>query len=190
MQFFDYKRRVKKNNVITEQIIKCKIKGLRSDGLKEYLERKKRENINPGDGTTLVKISGCEYKITEERLNDVLSHWGVISSRIREEVFVDPHDKDGSNRTGIYTVRMYKHAIQLFKIYNATEYTMDWSILNFNQIFTSRQSSFMMLKSNEKKVGINILANRLSIVNGKIPFEWLNCSLPTFKMHCKKLFLK
>ena len=41
MQFFDYKRRVKKNNVIVEQIIKCKIKGLRSDGLKEYLERKK-----------------------------------------------------------------------------------------------------------------------------------------------------
>ena len=40
MQFFDYKRRVKKNNVIVEQVIKCKIKGLRSDGLKEYLERK------------------------------------------------------------------------------------------------------------------------------------------------------
>ena len=95
-----------------------------------------------------------------------------------------------NNRAMPNAIMMYKHAIQLFKIYNATEYTMDWLILNFNQIFTSRQSSFMMLKSNEKKVGINILANRLSIVNGKIPFEWLNYSLPTFKMHCKKLFLK
>ena len=94
---------------MTEQIIKCKIKGLRSDGLKEYLERKKRESTNRGDGTKLVKISGCEYKISEERLIEVLSHWGEISSRIREEVFTDPHDKEGSNRTGIYTVRMHLH---------------------------------------------------------------------------------
>ena len=71
MQFFDYKRRIRKNNTVIEQIIKCKIKGLRSDGLKNYLERKKRENNNPGDGSTLIKISGCEYKITEERLNEI-----------------------------------------------------------------------------------------------------------------------
>ena len=94
-----------------------------------------------------------------------------------------------NNRAMPNAIMLYKHAIQLYKIYNATEYTIDWSILNFNQIFTSRQNSFMMLKSNEKKVGINILANRLSILNGRIPFEWLNCSLPSFKMHCKKLFL-
>ena len=49
------------------------LKGLRSDGLKNYLERKRRENVNTGDGSTLVKISGCEYKISEERLNDVLT---------------------------------------------------------------------------------------------------------------------
>ena len=32
---------LRKNNTVTEQIIKCKIKGLRSDGLKNFLERKK-----------------------------------------------------------------------------------------------------------------------------------------------------
>ena len=32
-----------------------------------------------------------------------------ISSRIQEEVFEDPHDKEGSNRMGIYTVRMVIH---------------------------------------------------------------------------------
>ena len=101
--------RVKNNNTVSEQTIKCKIKGLRSDGLKSYLERKKQENVNTGDGSTLVKISGCEYKISEERLKEVLSHWGVFISRIREEVFRDPHDTDGSNRTGIYTVRMNLH---------------------------------------------------------------------------------
>ena len=94
-----------------------------------------------------------------------------------------------NNRAMPNALMLYKLAIQLFKIYNATEFTLDWTILNFNQIFTSRQNSFMMLKSNEKKVGINVLANRLSILNGKIPLSWLNCSLPSYKMHCKKLFL-
>ena len=85
-----------------DQIIKCKIKGLRSEATKEYLERKSRENLESTDGSTLVRITGCEYKVTEERLNEVLSHWGVSSSKIMEEVFHDPYDKEGSNRTGIY----------------------------------------------------------------------------------------
>ena len=33
----------------------------------QYIERKAREKSDPGDGSTLVKITGCEYKITEER---------------------------------------------------------------------------------------------------------------------------
>ena len=37
---FDYKRRIKRNNSVKEQIIKCKIKGLRSEALKNHLERK------------------------------------------------------------------------------------------------------------------------------------------------------
>ena len=94
-----------------------------------------------------------------------------------------------NNRALPNAIMTYKHAIQLYKIYNATEFTSDWTILNFNQIITSRQNTFMTLKSNERKVGINILANRLSILNGKIPFEWLNCSLPSYKIHCKKLLL-
>ena len=44
--------------------------------------------------------------MTEERLSEILSHWGVFNSRITEEVFADPHDKEGSNRTGIYIVKM------------------------------------------------------------------------------------
>ena len=54
-------------------------------------------------------ITGCEYKISVERLCQVLSHWGVISSEIREEVFKDPFDQEGSNQTGIYTLRMFIH---------------------------------------------------------------------------------
>ena len=92
-----------------DESIKSKIKGLRSEATKQYLERKSRENLDQTDGSTLVKITGCEYKVTEERLSVVLSHWGVISSKIMEEVFHDPYDKEGLNRTGIYTVNMILH---------------------------------------------------------------------------------
>ena len=40
-----------------------------------------------------------------------------------------------------------------------------------------------------RKVGINCLANRLTVINNKIPLNWLNLSLDTYKVKCKKLFL-
>ena len=109
IQHFDYKRRIKKNNSVKDQIIKCKIKGLRSEATKQYIERKEKERLVQSDGSVQVKVTGCEYKVTEERLNEVLSHWGVLSSRIMEDVFHDPYDTEGSNRTGIYTVNMILH---------------------------------------------------------------------------------
>ena len=39
------------------------------------------------------------------------------------------------------------------------------------------------------KVGLNLMPNRLSILNGKIPFYWLNALLSSFKQNCKRLFL-
>ena len=71
----------------------------------QYIERKANEKLVQPDGSVLVKITGCEYKVTEERLNEVLSHWGVLSSKIMEEVFHDPYDTEGSNMTRIYTVK-------------------------------------------------------------------------------------
>ena len=84
-----------------------------------------------------------------------------------------------NNRAMPNAIMLYKSAIQLFKIYNAIEYTGDWTILIFNQIFTTRQTHFITLKSNARKVGLNILANHLSVLNGKIPLTWLKSSLPT-----------
>ena len=83
----------------------------------------------------------------------------------------------------------YKCALQLFKVYNTNDYTFDWTVMNFNQIFTSRQTRFMLLKTNRTKVGLNLMANRFSILNGKIPFLWLNESNTSFKLKCKRLFL-
>ena len=44
-------------------------------------------------------------------------------------------------------------------------------------------------KSNTSKVGLNLLVNRLSILNGKIPLIWLNETMTSFKLKCKRSFL-
>ena len=83
----------------------------------------------------------------------------------------------------------YKTAIQLHKLYNATNHSFKWISLNINQIFTTRQTSFIIMKTKNTKVGLNILTNRFSILNGCIPLNWLNTTLDTFEVRCKKLFL-
>ena len=60
-----------------------------------------------------------------------------------------------NNRAMPEAIMHYKHAIQLFKIYNAKEFTFDWTVLNFNQTFNSRQMTSAILKSNSTKVGLN-----------------------------------
>ena len=38
-------------------------------------------------------------------------------------------------------------------------------------------------------MSIYILTNRLSLINGLIPLDWLNKSLESFKFMCKKQFM-
>ena len=85
---------------------------------------------------------------------------------------------------------LYKTALSLFKLYNNDYNPLEFALLNFNQILTGRQTNFISIKSNVRKVGINCLANRLTVINNKIPLDWLNLSLNTYKINCKKLFLK
>ena len=84
---------------------------------------------------------------------------------------------------------LYRLSIQLFKLYNINTHSLEWVSLNWNQILTSRQSKFEILKTNVKKVGLNILVNRLSGLNSKIPLDWLNGSLDSFKVKAEKLLL-
>ena len=83
----------------------------------------------------------------------------------------------------------YKLAVQLYKIYNSHEHSLEWVQLNYNQILTSRQTKFSISKESSKKVGQNMLTDRLSSLNGMIPFEWLNNSIETYKVKCKNLLL-
>ena len=77
-------------------------------------------------------------------------------------------------------------SIQLFKLHISKEHSLEWISLNLNQILTSPQTTFSIMKTNNRKVGLNVLTNRFSVLNGMIPFDWLNNSLDSFKIKCKK----
>ena len=84
---------------------------------------------------------------------------------------------------------LYRHALCLFKLINYPIFQTEWVALNFNQILTSRQTKFCSSRANRKKVGLNALANRFFILNNRIPLDWFNMSINTFKIHCKKEFI-
>ena len=84
---------------------------------------------------------------------------------------------------------LYKHALTLYKIMNGTTHSLEWVLLNFNVILTSRQTTFMALKNNKMRVGLNAFANRVFILNNRIPLDWFNMTQDTFKVYCKREFL-
>ena len=108
VQYFDFKQKSSRNGRTHIDIIKCKIRGLRAP--QTGPPNQKKQAMSDDDGTRLVKIEGCEYRVPKEALIDFLSSYGVICSDIREEVFDDGSGHDGSNkgnnRTGTYSVKV------------------------------------------------------------------------------------
>ena len=84
---------------------------------------------------------------------------------------------------------LYKLSLQLFKIFNYSIPVTEWDLLNQNIIFTSRQTKFKTTKRNRLRMGMNTMSNRLWILNDKIPLDWLNLSLETFKIKMKSMFI-
>ena len=78
----------------------------------------------------------------------------------------------------------------IFVDYNSETITNKWLHLYSNQVLTSRQKTFITHKTNKNKVGLNALANRLYILNGRIPLDWLNLSINSFKTKCRIEILK
>ena len=89
-------------------------------------------------------------------------------------------------KTYMKSILSYKLSIQLFKLYNSNEHSLEWIYLNLNQILTSHQTTFSIMKTNNRKVGLNVLTTHFSILNGIIPLNWLTNSLDSFKVKCKK----
>ena len=122
----------------------------------------------------LLSISARALKVTMYYPDNMISYENIhkMNNRAMPEAFMS-----------------YKLTIQLYKLYNSVNHSLEWVSMNLNQILTTRQTNFITLKTNKTKVGLNILSNRLHSINGLIPLTWLNQSICTFKINCKKLLL-
>ena len=83
----------------------------------------------------------------------------------------------------------YKLAILLFKVINSETTSWDFISLFFNQNFNERNPYINFRDTSHYKIGKNILANRLPVLNNKIDTLWLNQSLSSYKIKCKNSFL-
>ena len=77
-----------------------------------------------------------------------------------------------------------KHSIQLYKLYNSNQQTVDWIHLNYQQNFNARVNKFLISNTGVYKVGKNIMTNRLKCINNKIELGLLNLSLNN-KKNCR-----
>lgn len=61
-----------------------------------------------------------------------------------------------------------RYSFLAYKLYNQALPRSDWIYFNFNQILTSRQTTFQTIKSNNYKVGNSFLWLRLTVLNNNI----------------------
>ena len=85
---------------------------------------------------------------------------------------------------------LYKHALALYKLYWSKNLSAEFIALNFNSILTTRQVNFIATKSNKRKVGLKALANCFYTLNNRTHLLQLNKSPESYKVFCKKEFLK
>jgi hypothetical protein len=70
-----------------------------------------RFNPTQDDGTRMIKIEGCKYRVPEKALVEFLEFFGELRSKIVEDTFIDglspPGTENcGTNRTGTYSVNI------------------------------------------------------------------------------------
>ena len=83
----------------------------------------------------------------------------------------------------------YRHDILLHKYYNDESNNNNWLDLFFNQQFNRRCDTVKFFNTKSYKIGDNLLANRFTVLNGKIKFDWLNLPFNSYKLKCKETFL-
>ena len=79
---------------------------------------------------------------------------------------------------------------QMHRLFNQCQPESEFINLNFqlNQNPRIRYANFFIRQN--YNIGKNILLNRLAHINDKIEKSWLDQSLNTFKIKCKRLFLQ
>ena len=102
VEYFDYVRKSTYRGKQIEEVIGCKIRGLRwkQPTTSAFQEEPK------DDSKTLVKIEGCEHRISKDQILTWLSLYGSVESDLEEDCFVDTKETEATNRTGNYSVMM------------------------------------------------------------------------------------
>ena len=134
------------------------------------------QHIRPGPGLQFECLSTKWSNKTCTRASDM---WMMS--------FNDLHEMAG--RATPDKLSNYKLALQLYKTYNYHLPRQDWINLNLQSILTTSQKHFLTHKSNILKVGMNCVSNRFYYLNGIIKLNWLNLSMDSFKVKCKRIFL-
>ena len=84
----------------------------------------------------------------------------------------------------------YKHAILMHKLFTSCQPDQEFVLMNFQFNQNPRLPPANFFSRQNFEVGNNILLNRFSHLNNKIEKSWLELSLDSFKIKCKKLFLQ
>ena len=82
-------------------------------------------------------------------------------------------------------IAYFKLSILLFKLFNGQYHNKNWIDLATPIIITRWQTKFKTYKSNNYKIGMNILINRFYCLNNLICLNDLDLSLPLFKRKMK-----
>ena len=94
-----------------------------------------------------------------------------------------------NNRATPNQMIKYKTSLILHKIINNDEMSFERQQLFFNQNFNRRNNKASFRDLSNYRIGKNLITNRLNILNNKIPYDWFNESMLSFKLKCKALFL-
>ena len=78
----------------------------------------------------------------------------------------------------------------MYELFNNCQPETEFVQLNFQLNQNQRMTHANFYKMQNYDSGKNILLNRLAHINDKIEKSWLDLSLDTFKVKCKKLFLQ
>lgn len=99
-QNFTFNRTYFKGGERVEDLLACKIRGVRT------VSGDEASASYSDEWTRVVKIEGCDYKISEDMILSWLASYGEIKSELVEDVFEDSEDSEGTNATGVYSVKI------------------------------------------------------------------------------------
>ena len=87
-----------------------------------------------------------------------------------------------------FQVGLYGISILLYKTFNDDGASSNWLDLTNQIIMTRRQQKFDIATSNNYKIGLNILANRLYYIRRTVDLDLLNLPYHLFKKEMKRIF--